>query len=100
MPAKIFSDEQTAISENVLAEYQGMSGKDKVQEKEAIIAQVIEQVTMVQHQNDVQAMKKLQNSVKNWLNNQSREMSNKEEYFCKTNRFLVFISENAAKIKE
>ncbi|KAF8841147.1 hypothetical protein BDN67DRAFT_980515 [Paxillus ammoniavirescens] len=59
MPAKIFSDEQTTILESVLAEYQGLSGKDKVQDKEAIIAQVIEQVAKVQHQNNIQAMKKL-----------------------------------------
>ena len=39
-------------------------------------------------------------SVKNWLNNQSWELTDEEEYFQKTNWFTVFTSENADQIKE
>ncbi|KIJ11604.1 hypothetical protein PAXINDRAFT_15516 [Paxillus involutus ATCC 200175] len=45
-------------------------------------------------------MKKLQNSVRNWLNNRSRELTDEEEYFQKTNWFTVFTFENRDQIKE
>ncbi|KAF9227772.1 hypothetical protein BS17DRAFT_764170 [Gyrodon lividus] len=82
MPAKIFSNEQTAILER-------LAGKVKVQKKEDIIAQIVEKVTKVHHRSDIQGMKKLH-----------KEMSDKEEYFRKTNWFSVFMAENTEKIKE
>ncbi|KIJ04326.1 hypothetical protein PAXINDRAFT_11165 [Paxillus involutus ATCC 200175] len=45
-------------------------------------------------------MKKLQNFVRNWLNNRSQELTDEEEYFQKTNWFTVFTSENEDQIKE
>ena len=42
----------------------------------------------------------LRQSVRNWLNNRSRELTDEEEYFQKTNWFTVFTSENGDQIKE
>ncbi|KAF9222186.1 hypothetical protein BS17DRAFT_818897 [Gyrodon lividus] len=81
MPAKIFSNEQTAILESVLMEYQGLVGKDKVHQKEIIVTQIVEKVVKVHHRSDIQGMKKLHKLVRNWLNNRSWEMSDEEEYF-------------------
>ncbi|KIK72790.1 hypothetical protein PAXRUDRAFT_179910, partial [Paxillus rubicundulus Ve08.2h10] len=68
--------------------------------KEAIVTRVTQKFVTVHHENDIEAMKKLQNSVKNWLNNRSWELTDEEEYFQKTNWFTVFTSENANQIKE
>ncbi|KIJ58412.1 hypothetical protein HYDPIDRAFT_34218 [Hydnomerulius pinastri MD-312] len=95
-----FTEEQLTILEGVLDEYREISGQDKVKRKEAIITRVTRRFVTVHHENDMEAMKKLQNSVRDWLNNRSRELTNEEEYFQKTNWFTVFASENSDQIKE
>ncbi|KIJ59104.1 hypothetical protein HYDPIDRAFT_33499 [Hydnomerulius pinastri MD-312] len=95
-----FTKEQLTILEGVLHEYREISGQEKVKRKEAIITRVTWQFVTVHHENDMEAMKKLQNSVRNWLNNRSRELTDEEEYFQKTNWFMVFASENSDQIKK
>ncbi|KAF8835651.1 hypothetical protein BDN67DRAFT_984479 [Paxillus ammoniavirescens] len=85
---------------SVLEEYREISGQGQVAHKEAIITQVIWQFVTVDHKNDIEATKKLQNSARNWLNNRSWELTDKEEYFQKTNWFMVLTSDNANQIKE
>ncbi|KIK77341.1 hypothetical protein PAXRUDRAFT_17572 [Paxillus rubicundulus Ve08.2h10] len=93
-------EEQLTLLEGVLDEYREISGQGKVTQKEAIITRVTWKFVTMHHENDIEATKKLQNSVKNWLNNWSWELTDKEEYFQKTNWFTVFTSENADQIKE
>ncbi|KAF8834385.1 hypothetical protein BDN67DRAFT_985357 [Paxillus ammoniavirescens] len=100
MPHSLFTEEQLTLLEGVLDEYCEISGQGKVARKEAIVTRVTWQFVTVHHENDIEATKKLQNSMKNWLNNQSRELTGEEEYFQKTNWFTVFTSKNADQIKE
>ncbi|KIJ08744.1 hypothetical protein PAXINDRAFT_18136, partial [Paxillus involutus ATCC 200175] len=100
MPCSSFTEEQITVLEGVLDEYREIAGKEKVKRKEAIVTQVTRQFVTVHHVNDIEVMKKLQNSVRNWLNNRSQELTNEEEYFQKTNWFTVFTSENGDQIKE
>ncbi|KAF8833012.1 hypothetical protein BDN67DRAFT_986308, partial [Paxillus ammoniavirescens] len=92
MPRSLFTEEQLTLLEGVLNEYLAC--------KEAIVTRVTWQFVTVHHKNDIEATKKLQNSMKNWLNNQSPELTDEEEYFQKTNWFTVFTSKNTNQIKE
>ncbi|KIJ08605.1 hypothetical protein PAXINDRAFT_18277 [Paxillus involutus ATCC 200175] len=100
MPRSSFTEEQITVLEGVLNEYREIAGKEKVKRKEAIVTRVTRQFVTVHHENNIEVMKKLQNSVRNWLNNRSQELTDKEEYFQKTNWFTVFTSENGDQIKE
>ncbi|KIK74464.1 hypothetical protein PAXRUDRAFT_19842 [Paxillus rubicundulus Ve08.2h10] len=94
MPCSLCTKEQLTLLEGVLNEYHEISGQGKVTQKEAIITRLTQKFVTVHHENDIEATKKLQNFVKNWLNNQSQELTDEEEYFQKTNWFMVFTSEN------
>ncbi|KIK90371.1 hypothetical protein PAXRUDRAFT_14362 [Paxillus rubicundulus Ve08.2h10] len=100
MPHSLFTEEQLTLLEGVLNKYCEISGQGKVTQKEAIVTQVTQKFVTMHHENDIEATKKLQNSVKNWLNNWSWELTDEEEYFQKTNWFTVFTSKNANQIKE
>ncbi|KIK73417.1 hypothetical protein PAXRUDRAFT_20873 [Paxillus rubicundulus Ve08.2h10] len=89
MPRSLFTEEQLTLLEGVLDEYCEISGQGKVTRKEAIVTWVTRKFVTVHHENDIEATKKLQNSVKNWLNNRSWELTDEEEYFQKTNWFTV-----------
>ncbi|KIK72858.1 hypothetical protein PAXRUDRAFT_21505 [Paxillus rubicundulus Ve08.2h10] len=78
MPCSLFTEEQLTLLEGVLDEYREISGQGKVARKEAIVTWVTQKFVTVHHENDIEATKKLQNSVKNWLNNLSRELTDKE----------------------
>lgn len=61
MARSSFTEEQLTILEGVLDEYREISGQEKVKRKEAIITRVTRQFVTVHHENDMEAMKKLQN---------------------------------------
>ena len=61
MPRSSFTEEQITVLEGVLDEYREIAGKEKVKRKEAIVTQVTRQFVTVHHENDIEAMKKLQN---------------------------------------
>ncbi|KIJ09836.1 hypothetical protein PAXINDRAFT_17093 [Paxillus involutus ATCC 200175] len=61
MPRSSFTEEQITVLEGVLDEYREIAGKEKVKRKEAIVTRVTRQFVTVHHENDIEAMKKLQN---------------------------------------
>ncbi|KAF8834187.1 hypothetical protein BDN67DRAFT_1016753 [Paxillus ammoniavirescens] len=96
MPRSLFTEEQLTLLEGVLDEYREISGQGMVARKEAIVTRVTRQFVTMHHKNNIEAMKKLQNSVKNWLNNWSWELTDEEEYFQKNQ----LIKEETRKLTE